>query len=227
VGLNCFVNVKLLTDCNTYSTMDRKRNTKARGRRTLRQKTFPMYDTIRPIKSNIVVKHRYRFSSSAAVNSTITADNVLGAIGTMGTVVNSTVTELAKSCRISQIEIWSPSVSGAVTTCSVDFTSAVVQSANLEFSDTSINVSCPAHVRARPPRQCLASMWQITSANVLFILTCPSGSIIDLDVEYILHDSTSVVNITGLATVVLGKIYYLALNGSTATLVPVSLQTTV
>lgn len=207
--------------------MDRKRNTKAKGRRNLRQKAVREPGHIPQIRSNVILRHKYRFRATADIAATqITVDNVLGACGVIGTVVNTTAVEMMRSVRIRNIEIWSPTgTSSTPATCAIDFTSAVVQSANLEYSDTSINVSSPAHVRCRPPPQSLASFWQVTSSNILFTLTVTSGSIIDLDVDCILTDSPTITTVA-LTTVALGAVYYLSLNGSTATIVPVALKTT-
>lgn len=226
MGRKCFVNVKLLSDYTTNSTMDRKRNTKAKGKRNLRQKASTSRNNIPRIRSNVIVNHRFRFSATAAIaGSSITADNVLGTLGVIGTVVNTTAVQINRSFRISKLEIWSPSLSNAVSTCSVDWASAVVQSTNLEFSDTTINVSEPAYISCRPPKQSLASFWQLSSSNVLFTLNCPIGSIVDMHVESVLNDSATVTTVA-LAAVALGAIYYLSLNAGTNTLVPVSLRTT-
>jgi hypothetical protein len=59
-------------------------------------------------------------------------------------------------------------------------------------------------------------------------LNAPLGSIIDLSYDMILDDSGAAVDTIAAATVVLGKVYYLALDHGTSDLiVPVSLTTTV
>jgi hypothetical protein len=211
--------------------MDRKRNTKVRGRRTLRQQTVIIGQPrgLPQIKPDIIVQnHKFRYTASTAVASSITCNDILGAIGVIGTVVNTTAVYLARTFRIKRIEIWSPTSSSTTSaTCSVNFlSSALLQTPSMEISDTSINVSQPAHIVCRPQKGAITSFWQQTSTDGLFFLSCPGGSVVDIDIEFILNDST-VITTVALAAVLLGGVYYLALNGpSTNTLVPVSMRTT-
>jgi len=180
------------------------------------------------IKTNIVLKHRYRFRTTAAFSGGISPAKIFGSLGTIGTVANTTVSILFKSFRLRKLEIWSPPPSqGATVTNSVEWL-GTANSPSIEVSDTSVSVSRPAHIMTMPPRSSLAGFWQLNTGSTLFNLNAPIGSIIDLSCDMIVDDSGAAVDTIAAATVVLGKIYYLALDHGTSDLiVPVSLTTTV
>jgi len=114
-------------------------------------------------------------------------------------------------------------------TCSVEWASQS-NANNLEVSDTSVSVMRPAHIFTRPPAQSLASFWQSPGIadNQLFNIIAPTGSIIDVAVQLISQDDDNGAAITrGVATGVLGTVYYLSLdNASGHVYPPVSLTTT-
>ncbi len=180
------------------------------------------------ISTNIVVRHTYRFAASAAFSGAISPSKVLAALGTMGTVANTTVSFLFKCFRLRSLNLWAPpSSQGSTVTTSVEWL-GTANSPNYEVSDTSVSVSRPAHVKAVPPKTSLASFWQVASGTALFNLVAPAGTIIDMSVDMIMVDQTSASTTIGAATVTLGEIYYLALDhGTSDLLVPVSLTTTV
>ncbi len=179
------------------------------------------------LNTNIQKSHKFRFVASSAFNGTISSSMLLGAAGAICTVVNTTLALKNQAVRLKTIELWAPPASqGSASTCSVEFTGT--NNPNREFSDTSVSVMKPAHLKCSPPEQSLASFWQLgpNDAN-MFILVCPGGTIIDVDLALIETDQESNATRT-VATGVLGKTYYLALDHSVSDLlVPVSLQTTV
>jgi len=185
-------------------------------------------------RSNVQLSHRYRFTSTSGSTTAIVSGDLLGAAGGMCTVTNSHVTSIFQSLRVKEIEIWSPPASqGSATTCSVEFTGSGVNSSNLEYSDTSVSVSQPAHIRCRPPRNSLASFWTNfqSSTTGLFTIIAPTGSIIDLTLDLIFRDDNVSGEVVTVATATLGLVYYLAMdcvtdNGAVR-YPPVSLTTTV
>ncbi len=179
------------------------------------------------LRTNIIVNHRYRFLASSALNAVgIDPSQILGAIGGVCTVANTTLALLAKCVRLKSIEIWSPTATSTTgVTCSVEWLST--NSPSIEVSDTSINVSEPAHIKTVPPAMALAGFWQGFSSTDIFIITCPGGSVVDISVQYVLNDQSTASSTATIATGTLGRQYYLALDGPTTNLlVPVSLSTT-
>jgi len=180
------------------------------------------------IATNLIVSHRYRFAASASFSGAISPAKVLSSLGVMGTVVNTTSSQLFKCFRLKRLEIWAPPPSqGSTVTTSVEWLGSA-NSPNLEVSDTHVSVSRPAHLIAIPPKESLASFWQVDSGSALFNLVAPVGSIIDMSLDMIMVDQSTASGTVATATAVLGKIYYLALDhGTSDLLVPVSLTTTV
>jgi len=199
------------------------RNPKSGARRSQGSTTQPPM-----LETNVRVHHRYRFAATSAFSGAVTFVDIAGAMGVFGTVTNTTVVAWTSSLKIRGIEMWTPPASqGASATCSIDWFSTTNQP-SMEYSDTTISTARPAHVKSRPPAKSLASFWQQAgSASTAFTLVAPAGTIIDLDVDGIMID-LDVVGVTfAPATVVVGKPYYLALDGFASNLlVPVSMTTT-
>lgn len=178
--------------------------------------------------SNVVLSHKYRFTSSSGTPTTINVNSLLGAAGTMCTVANTTVSTFFESVRVGRVQIWTPpAAQGSFATCSLEWFGGTSAN-NLEVSDTSISTATPAYISSRPPRLSLAAFWQKPAALNLFQLTAPSGSIIDVDLELIMSDDETTPATTAVASGTLGIVYYLALDSANGTHIytPVSLVTT-
>lgn len=172
--------------------------------------------------------HKYRFTSTSGTATALTPTSILLAAGSVGTVTNTTVVSLATSVRISNITIWTPPASqGATATCAIDWIGSA-NAPNREVSDTTVSVSVPARVSSAPPPNSLASFWQTSSASTLCVLTAPTGSVIDVQMTLILSDTDQVQGTVGVATAVIGALYYMSLDpNATHRFVPVSLVTTI
>lgn len=179
------------------------------------------------IKSNVVLRHKYRFVSTSATSTGVTPQSILCAAGTICTVVNSVCTSFMGSFKVNRVSIWTPPASqGASATCSVDWP-GFANSPSLEFSDTTVSVATPAYVSCAPPPMSLASFWQVSSATTLFTLVAPVGSIIDVELSLILQDNDVAAAASAVATGILGSYYYLSLDpNATHRYTPVSLTTT-
>jgi hypothetical protein len=183
------------------------------------------------IASNVTFNHTYRFVSSSGSTTPVTVGSLMCAAGTICTVANTTVTAFYGGVKVNRISIWTPPASqGAAATCAVSFTGGA-NTPDREFSDSTMSVARPAHVSCRPPRGALSSFWNnsTSAATVLFRLTAPAGSIIDVSVSLILFDDVAVLTqaTSAVATGTLGAQYYLSLDSNATHLfTPVSLQTT-
>jgi hypothetical protein len=180
------------------------------------------------IRSNVELRHRYRFVSTSSASTAVTPNSLMCSAGTMCTVVNTTVTSFFGSVKVNQIEMWSPPASqGSSTTCSVDWIGSSYQP-NREYSDTSVSVATPAHVISSPPPMSIAAFWQTSSTNTLFNLIAPVGTIIDVHLSLILNDDDESLVTSSVAGAALGNIYYLSLDSNaTHHYPPVSLTTTI
>lgn len=178
------------------------------------------------IASNIVIDHVYRFVSTSGASTQITQANLLGIAGGVGTVANTTISLIANAVSVKKVSIWSPpSAQGQAVTCSLEWTS-LNGGRMIEVSDSSLSVAVPAVVVSRPPKGSLASLWLGNTADGVFVITAPTGSIIDVHAVHVLEDAAGA-NITyAAAAVTLGDTYWLPLDGTTDLYTPVSLRTT-
>jgi hypothetical protein len=96
-----------------------------------------------------------------------------------------------------------------------------------EISDTTMSVSTPAHISAKPPIGSYAYTWLSPSGSQFaFELTAPTGSIIDVHATYMLQDDQAAGTSYTVAAGTLGALYYLPLDGATDLYLPVGLGTT-
>jgi len=206
------------------STMNRKRNQKVRGRKTLRQKTSNG-NSIPMIEGNFRQIHRYRFKATAAYSGSISSVELLGVPG----MIAASATDLypfTKSARIVRVEVWSPTATSSTPVDLVLTWAASDRTPNARVMDTSINVSQPAHISAKPPKDSLASFWFQDTDVELFTLICPAGSIVDLTMESILRNATSAAAVVTVTGATAGLTYYGYLDGdSTHLLEPVGRST--
>lgn len=204
------------------------KNRRAVNRRARQNKT-PIRGSMNPpqIRSNVIVGHRFRFISTNATRTSITAASLLAAAGNICTTANSVVTSFYTSVKLNRVEMWAPPPSqGSSVTASVLFSGAI-NSPNIEISDTSVSVSQPCHVIAVPPPNSIASFWQIGASGTVFQLNAPVGCIIDVWLDLICGDADQNPVNTAVATGTLTNHYYLSLDPvATSRYTPVSLTTT-
>jgi len=204
----------------------RTRNMRRRNRRGV---TSTSQNKPPQLKSNIILNHKYRFTSDTGTATAISSDSLLGAAGTIGTTV-LLCTPIFSAVKVNRVRIWAPpAAQGGFSTCSCNFEAATVNTSNLEVSDTSNSVSSPATINAVPPKNSLASFWSNSGGGTLFTLVAPSGSIIDVDLSLYLTDAdASPPTAIPVGTAVIGTQYYLALDcfNNTHIYTPVSLNTT-
>jgi len=181
------------------------------------------------IPSNVSYGHTFRFLSTSGTLTAITPTSLLGAAGAFTQVVNTTLVTVNASVRVNKIEMWTPpAAQGSSATCAVNFSGTSLNQPDREYSDTTVSTAFPAHLVVRPAATSLASFWQAASANTLFTLVAPVGTIIDVHVALIWNDGGDAASgaIT-VATAALGALYYMSLDpNATHRYTPVSLTTT-
>ncbi len=181
------------------------------------------------LQPHIRTTRRFRFvATSAVAYNSITVKDLAGVCGVVGTVTNTTGAYLVGTLRVAKVEMWSPPASvGTSVSISMSW-GGFNNSPNIEYTDSSVSQTEPAHIACRPPRESLAKFWQTTgNDSPLFILNCPTSTIIDVTIEFMEADSSSALTTTSLVTAVVGQRYYLALDDtSNHVIVPVGLFTT-
>jgi hypothetical protein len=175
-----------------------------------------------------VMRHVFRYNASAGGNVNVTSAEVIGALGTICTVTNSTVRPWASSFRINSIKIWGSASSAAAQSERLFWSSGPgAQSRDWEVDKTvPEGLTVSGALVTRPPKGTLGALWQTSNAAILFVVALNVGSVLDMDVSFTLSNQF-VSGTQTVATGVLGTIYYLYLDGSTShTLVPVALPST-
>jgi hypothetical protein len=175
----------------------------------------------------MMIRH-YRYLSNAAISAvSMNSYNLMYACGVSASSTTAGY-PIANCVRLRRIQVWAPPASqGAGVTVSVLFPSTN-QSPSKEFSDTSVSVMKPAYVSCSVPPSSTAGFWQnSTSNNDMWYLTCPSGTIVDIDVEIVLVDGQNNMASCVLVGAATGGVYYTCLDNSTnasGKLKPISLS---
>jgi len=141
-----------------------------------------------PIQSfNVVHSAKLRFVLGSAFQGTITWQNLLDLI--LVATSATAVSDLFYAVKIKYIELWSlPSIGGANSvSVTFDGTVAGLVGNQVTHTDTSMGIE-PAHLRVGPGKKTLASMFQVSTGNVAFLLDVPSGAVVDL--KLIFKDNT-------------------------------------
>jgi len=169
------------------------------------------------MRTNLELKHQFRFTSSSATATIITDITLLAACGVACNNASGTSARgIFQTVKLNKIEIWTPPASqGAAVTCSILWPSSN-NSPSREITDTSVSVSTPAHVQSSPAPLSLSGFWQNGNAgSTLVTLTAPPGSIIDVWVSLVLADPSSAVTAT-LVGGTPGNISFCCLDSTTA-----------
>lgn len=206
----------------------RRQLSRNKGRGVRRRKSNSPKSRTQPpqIESVVSVTRTFRFRSTAGTASTISALNLCQAFGGIGTVTNTTIATLASAVKLHRISIWTPPASqGAVATCSVKWISATGGFTS-ELSDTSMSTAIPAHVSGRPPAGSRPSFQVASTSDPMFEIVAPTGSVIDVHATWMIRDQSNTSDTYAAATVTLGQIYWLPLDGTADLYLPVSLATT-
>jgi hypothetical protein len=96
------------------------------------------------------------------------------------------------------------SVSLTITETTADF-----ESPPITRSDTSISYDHPAFVSFKPQRGSLLSKWHGSAqGDQAFALTCPSGSTVDFDFDYVVNDLGGVLTSIAISGANVGQIYH-------------------
>jgi hypothetical protein len=184
------------------------------------------------LDSNIIVNHKFRFTASSSGAYAISQANLIGICGMMGSTTNAAVASIIDCFKVNSVEIWGPPASqGSFSTVSVEWIggTTTLPSLTKEVSDTTCSVAEPAHVFSRPPKTSTVGFWNSADgggSNIFFTVSVPAGSIIDVNVSFILGDNSQHFTVA-VSTAVVGEAYYLSLDGPASNLlVPVSMNTT-
>lgn len=125
-----------------------------------------------------------RFRVTAAVsNFDITFNNLMDTILVATTATAGT--RMFQAVKIRRVRVWGMPAVGAASSVALEFssvTTGVIGDQQIH-TDTSMGVQ-PAHVDARPSSRSLAYDYQLGSTAIAFNLSCPAGSVIDVELSF-------------------------------------------
>jgi hypothetical protein len=150
----------------------------------------------------------FRFISTNAAQVAVTADDLLGVCGGIGTTIIQLST-WATSFKLNSVKVW-PSAGGSAN---LKWLVAEAYERD-ELKDVSLptGITITESVTFVPPAKTLAAFWQTASTSNIFAIASSVGSIVDVHITYTLPGgflSTPLV----VASAVVGTAYYLPLDG--------------
>jgi hypothetical protein len=176
------------------------------------------------ISGNVAITRTYRFTAATLGENIIQDGSLLAAAGGICTATNSSCAVLSSGYKIHSVEVWAPGITG-VSTARVQWFTGLGGSKSGEAMDTTLSAAKPAHVYSRPPKGSNASFQGGTGTTVVLIIECPATAIIDIKMTHWLRDDAASVS-RSVSAGTLGYLYWFPLDGPSANLLPVGLQTT-
>jgi len=177
-----------------------------------------------------VRKLRIRCTSSAAITAgSVTMAHLGGMLGiiSLATGAGSASSLICDQARLRRVCVWGPvATAGTPVTVQLKYvddpTSNTQSGPPRTVSDSSISFDRPAYVCLEPPKDnsSIFSQWFDTNLNTAyFVITCPSGSIVDFWFNWILDDQGATqAGPTITAASILGQIYHRSITTGGGTL---------
>jgi hypothetical protein len=181
--------------------------------------------------STVRWKHQYRFMASGALTGfAITRGFLLNliSVGQLAGIGPNSLSRVSSGVKLNRIEMRSPTggTDVAVTTMALEWLSSLGPTSEVSDTGTALH---PPFISTSPPRQSLAGFWSLTGSvesEQLFLLTVPTGCVIDVWLDHIMQDGESPVTQVPTASPINGAVYCLALDGITSNVLkPVSYLT--
>jgi len=160
---------------------NKKRNPRRARGQSGRAQMIPHPPQLNGIELRHSVTLRFRAVANAAL--TVSFQNLLDTMLVATTAVAGT--DMFQTVKVRRVQVWAVPIIGGAASVALEFggTTAGIVGDQAIHTDTSMGIQ-PAHISARPSAKSLASDFQLASAAVAFILTCPLGSVIDLELSF-------------------------------------------
>lgn len=179
--------------------------------------------SIPPLITPLKLTHKFRFVSGSNSGAfLITRGNLLNML-LRATAATTSVREL-QAVRLKSIEMWTnpPVLGGAPVSLFLEWNG--FNSPSTYVTDQSMGVR-PAHLIGTPPPESSNRWWSVSGnseSDVLFTITVPINSVIDVSAEVVMQEQESPVSGDAPTGATLGRLYGDYLDGrTTAKLAPV------
>jgi hypothetical protein len=204
-----------------------KANPRAQRQRAVARRQAPLWAVPPEIQTATVVRQTYRYRNQSQAGFTFFVGSLLRACGlcalSSGLVGTVQLSPIAMACKLRRMRFWgavnnlgnTTQVSTAFATVSVDFDVDALNGGNpgFQFTNSTMSPDRLAYIDVVPPPQSFASFWhsQVEAGEALCITNCALGSIMDVDVEWLLNDDDNIAGIgltSNTVTQAAGHIYY-------------------
>jgi len=130
---------------------------------------------------------------------------------------------LATAAKLLKVELWANPAGAAGSSTFIEIEDAITNSEfggpSRRISDESLGTARPSHLKWKPRSDSILSKWiSVYSQNQLLLVTCPSGSVLDLHVSLTLSDGDLAPQAVGGAVsgATVGKLYVRALDSNSS-----------
>lgn len=171
-------------------TNNNKRRQQRRGKGGAKSSLFPVAYQSQPIMRRTL---RYKASSSMTQVPITRGCIECSIIAKSANASSTEALSIIDSMRIKKIKIWAVNDTSPTAMTSISLLWQGQQSPTKETTANG-NAQYPARINSKPPSMSTASFWSnegSTDTEILFMLTGPAGTIVDLTYEYVLHDGNN------------------------------------
>ncbi len=184
------------------------------------------------------IRLRLYFNASSSTDKStglVTLDDMLGAIGVVGRVANTSVTCLATSFRVRKVTIYQGPAGASAAYSAINWFSAADEREPdyEEIQVTPLNYQGPsAMLTSYPPKSSTCGYWhRDTSTGTLLLFTVEvgtTGSVVAVDVTFTLPTTIASSNALTVTTAAVGTFYRMSLNRThgSSSLQPMGYQST-
>lgn len=171
-----------------------------------------------PPEIDLTVSNRHRFRFQAGANSVVNSVSYANLCNFLQVGTGAHLLQgIISTVKLHSVTIWP-----ALSTSTTDTVALEWSAAGEFFKDELKNRTLPegqtqtGAVRFVPPATSVAGFWSSSSNNILFYITAPSGSVLDVDLSFTLagaYAPPTAITVVGAVTV--GNFYYGYLDGIT------------
>ncbi len=145
--------------------------------------------------SQPVLRRTIRYKASSAMSGVVVTRGCVecSVIAKSANASSTEALSLMDSFRIKKIRIWAVNDSSPTAMTTISLLWQGSQSPTKEMTANG-NAQYPARIVSKPPSMSTSSFWSnegSTDTEILFMLTGPAGTIVDLTYEYVLHDGAN------------------------------------
>lgn len=161
------------------------------------------------------MSRRMRFKATAALDQvSLTYRDIASAVVGIVAITTTTSGILARTMRVRDISLWfTAATAGTPVEGVLDWNNSTATGAvfgpNSSRSMYSTSTAEYSHLRSSPPEMSNGALWHSADDTTLCIdITCPSGGIIDITIDYVVNDSGPSLSGASIVGATIGRWYH-------------------